>query len=64
VALSFFVATHGVQFGEPAAPWAHFKRNEDLDTPDGEKRYSFTTEDAQVAGRLRKLKDYGIAEVK
>jgi nitrate reductase alpha subunit len=60
MALVMFTATHGVQLGD----WAHFKRDEALDTPEGEKRYRFTTEDPQVAARLRKLKDYGIAEVK
>ena len=62
MALSFFTATHGVQLGEPV--WASFKRDEALDTPDGERGYSFATEDPAVAGKLRKIKDYGIREVK
>jgi len=62
--LHFFQATHGVQLGNPGEEWAVFTRNEKLDTPEGEKRYSFTTEDAAVAAKLRKVKDYGIAEVK
>jgi hypothetical protein len=64
VPLFLFEATHGVQLGEPGAEWASFTRNETLDTPDGEKRYSFSTEDAAVAKRLRAVEDYGIAEVK
>lgn len=64
-----FVATHGVRFCEPddngdLVTWAHFVREPDLDTPDGEKRYVFETEDAAVAARLRKIKDYGIRENK
>jgi hypothetical protein len=62
--LSVFIATHGVQFGDPHAPWAHFKRQEALDTPDGEKRYTFSTEDPAIVKRLRAVKDYGISEVK
>lgn len=56
-----FVATHGVEMGVPA--WAKFERDRDLDTPDGEKRYKFATDDAAVADRLRKVDDFGIVEV-
>lgn len=62
-----FVATHGVQFGDSGenglAVWAHFTRDDSLDTPSGEKRYSFSTDDAKVAQRVRDVKDYGITEV-
>lgn len=58
-----FAATHGVQLGDPIEPWATFVRDEDLDTADGERRYSFTTEDPEIAGRLRALDDYGVAEI-
>jgi hypothetical protein len=64
VALHMFIATHGVQFGDPAEPWAQFTIDDELATPEGERRYKFTTEDAAVAGKLRKVKDYGITEVK
>lgn len=61
-ALFTFTATHGVQLGEPV--WAAFTRDQAHDTPEGGRGYSFTTDDAAVAGRLRKVKDYGIHEVK
>lgn len=64
MALHFFSASHGVILGNPGEEWAVFTRNETLDTPEGEKRYSFSTEDAAVAAKLRKVKDYGITEVK
>lgn len=64
MALYLFEATHGVSFGDPGAEWASFTRNETLDTPEGEKRFSFSTEDAAVAKRLRAVEDYGISEVK
>ena len=57
-----FTATHGVQLGQPV--WASFTRDEALDTPEGERRYSLETEDAAVVAKLRKIKDYGISEVK
>jgi len=57
-----FRATHGVRLG--AEPWAVFERAPELDTPDGQKRYRFTTADAAVARRLRKVGGYGITEVK
>jgi hypothetical protein len=63
MALHLFIATHGVTFGDPE-PWAQFVRDSTLDTPEGEARYKFSTEDAAVAARLRKVKDYGIVEVK
>lgn len=60
-----FVATHGVQFSDSdARVWADFQRDRALDTPDGEKRYVFETDDAETAKRLRAVKDYGIAEQK
>lgn len=63
-----FVATHGVEFSEPSEDgrrvesWATFRRAPELDTPHGEKRYLFETDDASVARRLRKIDDYGITE--
>ena len=57
-----FIATHGVQLGEPV--WASFVRDESLDTAGGERRYGFATDDATVVAKLRKIKDYGIREVK
>lgn len=62
--MATFIATHGVQFGEPV--WAAFARDEAHDTAEGELRYSLTTDDPQVIARLRKLKadEHGIAEVK
>lgn len=62
MALHFFAATHGVQLGEPV--WAAFTRDETLDSEDGQRGYSFATEDQAVAAKLRKIKDYGIREVK
>jgi hypothetical protein len=60
-----FIATHGVQLGTPPEDvWASFTRDEALDTAEGERRYSFTTDDAAVAAKLRKIKDYGITEEK
>ena len=63
-----FVATHGVQFGEDSGEgyqvWAQFTRDPELDTPTGEKRYVFETDDANVAKRVRAVKDYGITEQK
>ena len=64
-----FVATHGVQFGEPddkgaLQVWAEFQRDPELDTPQGEKRYVFETDDANVAKRVRAVKEYGITEDK
>jgi hypothetical protein len=69
-----FVATHGVEFGEhpkfkdlanpgPFVVWAKFERDRSLDTPEGEKRYTFSTDDAAVAARLRTVNDFGIDEV-
>jgi hypothetical protein len=57
-----FIASHGVALGEPV--WAAFARDEAHDTPEGERRYSLETEDKDVIARLRKVKDYGITEVK
>lgn len=63
-----FVATHGVQFGEDSGDgykvWASFTRDSSLDTPQGEKRYVFETDSADVAKRVRAVKDYGITEDK
>ena len=70
-----FTATHGVEFGEQAAPkkeggepgpyaiWAKFEHDRDLDTPEGVKVYTFSTDDEKVAERVRAVNDYGIAEV-
>lgn len=59
-----FVSTHGVQLGDPGDLWASFVRDEALDTPEGEKRYAFGTDDPTVAKRLRAVDEYGIAEIK
>lgn len=63
-----FVATHGVQFGEDTGDgyrtWASFDRERDLDTPEGEKRYVFETNDPAIAARVRKADGYGIVEDK
>lgn len=56
-----FVATHGVQLGDPV--WASFTRDQAHDTPEGERRYSLTTDDREVIAKIRKIKDYGLAEV-
>ena len=70
-----FTATHGVEFGEQVAPkkeggepgpyvaWAKFERDRALDTPDGVKGYTFSTDDETVAARIRAVVGYGIAEV-
>jgi len=70
-----FTATHGVEFGEQAAPkkeggeagpyvvWAHFEHDRALDTADGVRTYVFSTDDEKVAERVRAVNDYGIAEV-
>lgn len=53
-----FTSTHGVVFSEDGSnPWASFART-------GEGAYVFETDSADVAARLRKVDDYGIAEVK
>lgn len=57
-----FIASYGVHLGEPV--WAAFVRDEAHDTADGERRYSLESDDAAVIAKLRKLKDYGITEVK
>lgn len=57
-----FIATHGVKFGEPA--WASFVRDDALATPEGEARYIAVVEDPADVAKLRKIKDYGIREVK
>ena len=62
-----FVATHGVHLSEDGTDgttWAHFTRDSSLDTAEGGRRYVFETDDAAVAGRVRKVKDYGITEDK
>ena len=70
-----FTATHGVEFGEPVnkkgepdedgayAVWAKFEHDRALDTAEGVKVYTFSTDDAKVAERVRAVNDYGIAEV-
>jgi len=69
-----FVSTHGVEFGEegpadkagkpgPYVIWAAFVRDRSLDTPEGEKRYTFSTDDAKVADRVRSAEGFGITEV-
>jgi hypothetical protein len=73
--MSKFTATHGVEFGEQAAPkkdgaepgpylaWAKFEHDRTLDTREGVRTYTFSTDDEKVAERLRAVNDYGIAEV-
>ena len=65
-----FTATHGVEFGEQDEKssayvvWARFERDREQDTPEGVKVYTFATDDTAAAARVRKVKDYGITEVK
>ena len=73
--MATFTATHGVEFGEQAPPkkdggepgpyvaWAKFEHDRERDTANGEKTYVFSTDDEQVAERLRGVNDYGITEV-
>lgn len=73
--MTTFTATHGVEFGEQAAPkreggvpgpyvaWAKFERDRERDGVDGTKVYVFTTDDESIADRLRAVSDYGITEV-
>lgn len=58
-----FIATHGVQFADEFGVWARFVRDTSLDTPTGEKRYTFGTDDESTAERVRAVNDYGITEV-
>lgn len=58
-----FVATHGVHLSEGGfGPWAHFQHDPARDTPNGEKRYVFETDDPEIARRVRKVDGYGITE--
>lgn len=65
-----FTATHGVEFGAVDeesglyVAWAKFEHDPALNTPEGEVRYSFATDDAKVAERVRKAEGYGITEAK
>ncbi len=61
-----FTATHGPAFQDEGAsqPWAHFIQDPARTTPNGEKVYVFTTDDAKVADRLAKIDEYSITEVK
>lgn len=65
-----FTATHGVEFGEQDEKsgayvvWAHFEHDREQDTTEGVKVYTFGTDDTTAAARVRKVKDYGITEVK
>lgn len=69
-----FTATHGVEFGEhvpdkngalgPYVAWAQFTHDRDLDTANGERVFTFGTDDAKLAERVRNVNDYGITEVK
>jgi hypothetical protein len=72
--MTTFVSTHGVELGDTIKPasaralagyevWAKFQRDPAYDTPDGDKGYSFTTDDPGVAERLRAINDYGIREL-
>jgi len=70
-----FTATHGVEFGEQAAPkrdggtpgpyivWAKFEHDRNLDTVEGVRTYTFSTDDEAIAARVRAVDDYGITEV-
>jgi hypothetical protein len=73
--MATFTATHGVEFGEQAAPkrdggapgpyvvWAKFEHDRSLDTVEGVRTYTFSTDDEAVAARVRAVNDYGITEV-
>ena len=73
--MTTFTATHGVEFGEQAAPkregaapgpyvaWAKFERDREREGVDGTKVFVFTTDDERVAERLRGVTDYGITEI-
>ena len=67
--MATFTATHGVEFGEQDEKsgayvvWAHFEHDRDQDTAEGVKVYTFSTDDATIAERVRAVNDYGIAEV-
>ena len=73
--MATFTATHGVEFGEHVnkkgepdkdgeyAVWAKFEHDRSLDTAAGVLVYTFSTDDAKVADRVRAVNDYGIAEV-
>ncbi|HET6816881.1 MAG TPA: hypothetical protein VFH66_06605 [Mycobacteriales bacterium] len=63
-----FTATHGVTFsdqpdGGDLQTWAAFTEDREAMKPTGERVYTFETDDAKVADRLRKVDDYGITEV-
>lgn len=63
-----FTATHGVEFGAvdeesgQYVAWAKFEHDPALNTPEGEVRYSFATDDAKIAERVRNADGYGIVE--
>ena len=67
--MATFTATHGVEFGEQDEKsgayvvWAHFEHDRDQDTAEGVKVYTFSTDDEQIAARVRAVNDYGITEV-
>ena len=43
--------------------WAKFEHDRALDTADGVRTYTFSTDDETVAARVRAVNDYGITEV-
>ena len=59
-----FTATHAVHFSDDGVKaWAHFQRDTSADnTREGVPGYSFETDSAAVAKRLRAVTDYGITE--
>ncbi|MEV0078057.1 hypothetical protein AB0H58_16760 [Nocardia neocaledoniensis] len=63
-----FTSTHGVEFtDEDGTVWAKFTHDPELDRAEGTgslRGYRFTTNDPQVAARLRRVRDYGITEVR
>lgn len=66
--MAVFTATHGVKFTDDDGDWAHFVLDEvkSADLVDGVsvKVYRFETKNTKVIGRLRKVKGWGITEVK
>lgn len=65
--MAVFTATHGVKFTDDDGDWAHFVLDEESTVlVDGVtvRVYRFATKNTKVIGRLRKVKGWGIAEVK
>lgn len=65
--MAVFTATHGVKFTDDDGDWAHFVLDEEsTELVEGVtvKVYRFATKNTKVIGRLRKVKGWGITEVK